>query len=607
LLEDYLSRRDEAAFAALVRRHGPMVWGVCRRVLGNFHVAEDAFQATFLVLVRKAASVVPREMLANWLYGVAHRTAVKARAAAARRKGRERQVTEMPDPSDSEHDPCRDVLPLLDEELGRLPDKYRDVIVLCDLEGKTRKEAARQIGVPEGTVAGRLARARAMLAKRLTQRGMALSGGALAAVLAREVASGGVPPSVVSSTIKAASLFAAGRAAATGVVSAPVAALTEGVLTGMLLNKLKLGVGVLFVGCAGLVALAAHLASAAVPSEGKEAPAAKTAPAKPNDPPPLRNKIVLFGAIRKLAAAGEEGESEIVKINPDGTGVETVAVVKNAGRMTGRVSPDGRRLAYGVRNRADPTKWETWVVEADGTRRQLPVGGEVVAWSPDGKSLAGRLFNDADRSYENWVIDVATGTKTALDLPKYDGVEDWSPKGDALAVMAANRARVLRHPTKGTYPLRQIDVTGPDGSKPKRLTTDPLFDNLYARFSPDGSMIAHYLRRHSADRTQVFESFVVRKRDGRDLVEAIRDDRIDADLKPVDSVPYPFYWSPSTAPGWSPDGKHLAGLFDNLRAVGGRVGGGRFALVIATADGKFVRGIDLTGVGFPFVCAIDWR
>ena len=247
LLADYIHRRDEAALAALVHRHGPMVWGVCRRVLHNYHDAEDAFQATFLVFVRKAASIASRELVANWLYGVAHRTALKARATAARRKGRERQVTAMPEPAAVEQDLWRDLQPLLDEELSRLPDKYRSVIVLCDLEGKTRKEAARQLGVPEGTVGGRLARARATLAKRLARFGLAVSGGALAAALAQSVASAGVPISVVSSTIKAASLFAAGPAAARGVISGKVAVLTEGVLKTMLLHQIKSGFAVFLV------------------------------------------------------------------------------------------------------------------------------------------------------------------------------------------------------------------------------------------------------------------------------------------------------------------------------------------------------------------------
>ncbi len=243
LLEDYLSRRDEAALAALVRRHGPMVWGVCRRVLGNHHDAEDAFQASFLVLVRKAASIVPRQMVANWLYGVAHQTALNARAAAAKRKGRERQVTEMPEPAVADQHLWDDLQPLLDAELSRLPDKYRAVIILCDLEGKTRKEAARQIGVPEGTVAGRLARARAMLAKRLARHGLAISGGALAAVLSQKVASATVPLAVVESTIKAASLVAAGA----GAISVKVAALTEGAMKAMLFTRLKSALAVVLI------------------------------------------------------------------------------------------------------------------------------------------------------------------------------------------------------------------------------------------------------------------------------------------------------------------------------------------------------------------------
>jgi RNA polymerase sigma factor (sigma-70 family) len=236
LLGCFIDHRDEAAFAAILKRHGPMVWGVCRRLLPH-HDAEDAFQATFLVLVRKAASVLPREMVANWLYGVAHRVALHSRRTTARRRSRERQVTPMPEPGVAEQEPWHDLLPLLDQELARLPDKYRVAIVLCDLEGKTRKEAARQLGCPEGTLAARLARGRVLLAKGLARQGFVVSGGAVAAVLSQSAASASVPPFVVSSTIKAASVFAAGQAA--GVVPARVAALAKGALKAMLLSKLR--------------------------------------------------------------------------------------------------------------------------------------------------------------------------------------------------------------------------------------------------------------------------------------------------------------------------------------------------------------------------------
>jgi RNA polymerase sigma factor (sigma-70 family) len=253
LLECFISCRDEATVAALVRRHGPMVWGVCRRVLRNHQDAEDAFQATFLVLVRRAAAIWPREMLANWLHGVAHQTALKARATGAKRQTREKQVNQMPEPkAEGEPDLWRDLQPLLDRELSRLPDKYRLAIILCDLEGTSRKDAAQQLGIPEGTLSSRLTTARTMLVRRLARHRLALSAGALAAGLSQNVAAGGPPPAVALSAIKAATLVAAGHAA-DGVVSAKVAALTDGVLKTMLLKKLTTLMGVLLlVGALGL-------------------------------------------------------------------------------------------------------------------------------------------------------------------------------------------------------------------------------------------------------------------------------------------------------------------------------------------------------------------
>jgi RNA polymerase sigma factor (sigma-70 family) len=284
LLEGFVSRRETAALEVLVHRHAPMVWGVCRRILANHHDAEDAFQATFIVLVRKAATILPREMVASWLYGVARQTALRARAAEARRQGRERQVQTMPEAAVEQEDPWRDLQPLLDEELSRLPDRYRLAIILCDLEGKTRKEAARQLGCPEGTLAARVARGRALLARRLAQRGVIGSGAALAGVLAQQAASAGVPAAVVDATIETVTQVVTGQAA-TGLISARVAILAEGVIKMMLLAKLKTILGTcLVVGLLLGLGLAYHALAA---DRAPAAPPEKPAPAADKTPPAL--------------------------------------------------------------------------------------------------------------------------------------------------------------------------------------------------------------------------------------------------------------------------------------------------------------------------------
>jgi RNA polymerase sigma factor (sigma-70 family) len=244
LLERFVAERDEAAVAALVRRHGPMVWGVCLRVLGNHHDAEDAFQATFLVLVRRAETIAPRERVGNWLYGVAHRTALKARALLAKQRTREKQMAALPEIGVESQQLRHDLHLVLDQELSRLPNKYRVAIVLCDLEGRSRTEAARQLGVPPGTLASQLTRGRALLARRLTRHGLALSGGMLVAALAEQTVAC-PPPFAMAATIKAVTAVAAGQAASTGAVSVHAAALTEGMVKTMTLSKIKIATGLL--------------------------------------------------------------------------------------------------------------------------------------------------------------------------------------------------------------------------------------------------------------------------------------------------------------------------------------------------------------------------
>jgi RNA polymerase sigma factor (sigma-70 family) len=245
LLERYVRQQDDMAFEALVRRHGPMVLGVCRRVLANAADAEDAFQATFLVLVRKAPTLRSPALVGNWLHGVACRTAQEALKAARRRRVKESAVIPRAEPPE---DPWAELRLVLDQELTRLPTKYRAVLVLCDLEGKTRNEAANALGCPEGTVASRLAGARATLARRLGRYRMGISAATMTGLLLPG-ASGSIPASLLAGTLQAARLWAADSVAAGGVISAEVAVLTKGVLKTMFWSKIKTAVAVIFVVC----------------------------------------------------------------------------------------------------------------------------------------------------------------------------------------------------------------------------------------------------------------------------------------------------------------------------------------------------------------------
>jgi RNA polymerase sigma factor (sigma-70 family) len=276
LLESFLARRDEAAFTTLVRRHGPMVLGVCRRILGNVADADDAFQAAFLVLVRKAPALRTRPVLGDWLHGVARRTALKARGAAAHRRVKELAAAR---PASAPGERRNDWLPLLDETLTRLPEKYRLPIVLCDLEGKTLREAAEQLGWPSGTVAGRLARGRALLAKRLLQGSQNLSGVGRAAL----------PAGLVQATVQAAGAVSGGKEAAS---FATAWTLAQGVLQTMFWNKLKLGALVLLSVVVIAGGLTVHVLAGGgrlQPTESPGGSAPSVALATPSDNQPIQD------------------------------------------------------------------------------------------------------------------------------------------------------------------------------------------------------------------------------------------------------------------------------------------------------------------------------
>ncbi len=281
LLERFAARRDEVAFEMLVRRHGPMVMRLCRRLLHHWQDAEDVFQATFLVLARKASTIRKRESVSSWLHGVAYRLAAKVRARA-------RQTT--PPTLRPGEEPARDlaadlswkeVRAVLDEELHRLPAKYRPPLLLHYLEGLTQEETARRLGCSLSTLKRRLERGREFLRGRLTRRGVVPAAPLVLALLAEGLAPAGVPPALRDATVRAAVVFAAGGQAA-GVISAPVGLLAGGLLKAMFQTKLKIITALLLtVGVTGAgVVWLLRPAEASAPVEKAEAVTA------PDDQPP---------------------------------------------------------------------------------------------------------------------------------------------------------------------------------------------------------------------------------------------------------------------------------------------------------------------------------
>jgi RNA polymerase sigma factor (sigma-70 family) len=330
LLDEFRAKRDEAAFTALLRRHGPMVLGVCRRVLRQQQDAEDAFQATFVVLARKAA-LIRTQAVGNWLYGVAYRTALKAKTMSAKRRLKERQAGLRPRPDTDEN--WQELLPLLDRELSRLPERYRAPVVLCELEGKSRKEAAEQLGLPEGTLSSRLARGRALLARRLGGRAPAAVG---VLTLARE-ASAGVP----------AGLLGSAAAAATGTATGRAGELASWMLRGMLLNKLlRTTALVLALAFAALGGGAGVYQTAAGQGEAARKGSADGG-AKPNQQTPTERELKLL-----------EGTWEMITVASDGKKQNTPAGRTTQLTFRGEaftLERDGKVIAKGTL-KVDPSK-----------------------------------------------------------------------------------------------------------------------------------------------------------------------------------------------------------------------------------------------------------
>ncbi len=493
LLERFVRQRDEEAFAELVSRHGPLVFGLCRRLLGNVQDAEDVFQATFLVLARKAATIRKPGALSSFLHGVAYRLARKAKAEANKRRIHEQQAA--PPANSAETDlSWREVRGVLDEELQRLPEKQRLPLVLCYLEGLTQDEASRHLGWPRGTLKRRLEAGRERLRLRLTQRGVTLGAGLFAIALTESATKGAVPAILRSVTVRTSMQFVNYETPA--IAATPAVLLAQGALQTMLTTKLKLGaMMILLLGC---VVTAAGLA---LPQVAPKNQLKSKAEAPPSVPPAKDEQVrkdrygdpLPPGALARLGTLRMRHSNHTAEavFTPDG---KTVIVSDWGGEIIFWDVATGRELR------------RLWA--ADG-----PVNGLALALSSDGKTLVAGGFG----RFSLW--DVATGKKLSqIEVPVGN---IWqlllTPDGKTLALhdeksillwdIAGNKmlhelkehkgpvARLALSPDGktlawGTWKDGHVHLWDIASAKEKSLISAGDNGVVYVAFSPDGKTLA---------------------------------------------------------------------------------------------------------------------
>jgi RNA polymerase sigma factor (sigma-70 family) len=460
LLKQLAIRQDETALICLMQRHSPLVWGVCQRVLQNEQEAEDAFQATFLVLLRKARSLDGRGSIGPWLHTVAYHLALKARTKVARRRAQERQVQAMRG-SEPTAEAWPELGPVLDEEVKRLPEKYRGPLVLCYLEGKTNEEAARELGRPLGSMSRHLARGLELLRERLLHRGQTFSSVGLAALLTANAAPA-APAAVMQETFTTAIGFVAGKTAV-GETAASATALAEGMLKTMFITKLKLAaLAALLLAMAGTgVGLFLHRALGESPlakdqAAAGEEPSADARPARKDraaadaygDPLPAR-ALARLGTWRFR----HEGSINSVAFAPDGKALASASSdgIRLWQLATGRelrrfhldqrstlgaiaISPDGKTIAAGIVSGTVDGRIRLWETETGRLVRELQGDKEQataqLVFSPTGKMLAAHSER-GDNAIALWDLD--TGKVVRKLLHANVGHVAFAPDGKTLA------------------------------------------------------------------------------------------------------------------------------------------------------------------------------
>lgn len=478
LLERFLGQHEEAAFAALVQRHGPMVLGVCRRILGNAADADDAFQVTFLTLASKARTLRHRPALSSWLYRVAYLVSLRARLRSVRRRAQESQVMVAAGADPASETARRELESMLDEELHRLPEKYRAPLVLCGLQGKTGDEAARALGWPIGSLSRRLAKGRELLRQRLARHGFAIPASGLA-VLLTENAVAAVPERLAETTVGHALLLATGQTVQAGGVGSGVAALLTETLRAMTMKKIKIaGVFLLVLGaCAAAAGMGlARLARTA----GDSQVVAFVAPAAADTELRKDDRFWLCARFPK----------KITAFRPDGKAQKDISHVFLCPPDT--MSPDRAQFVEHLATKAGSSIWIADCPERDSVkdvlegkvpvrnRKLLVESGFNAVWAPDGKRVIFQWFRDLDEISQIYAIEKDGTNLTRLTDHKPGAFLGRLSRDGHLAFFG------LRGEPGERY-CRDLVVTR--GTESKTIAEDiPLWDHAW---SPDGQIIAY--------------------------------------------------------------------------------------------------------------------
>jgi RNA polymerase sigma factor (sigma-70 family) len=593
LVREYVESRSETAFAELVRRFAPMVWGVCRRTVGHHQHAEDAFQAVFLVLVRKSTAIRPPSAVGGWLHAVAVYTSLRARAMAERRRQRESSGLPLPDRAASaEVEPADpDLLRVLDEEIARLPDKLRAAVALCELDGLGRREAASRLGIAEGTLSSRLAAARKQLAVRLRSRGLALGVGGIAAAIQGGPVTAAPPVSPS--------------------VSEPVSALADGAIRGMLLSSLQL----LTPGALAVVVLAVGLA--VYPSEaGEPQPVVRIARHSEHVPNATGPGTILIWV-----------DKTPLLLSPDGKELDSPGPIENVHfrveQGTAQLSPGGTRVAFEMQGKAVHVKRQKVVGPAAAMEfkaQSIPrtnLGILDLVGKKETKTLESvqlgsfRWLGDGTKLYlsgieirevpfvgllleksENWVYDPATSNRTPLNVPSGFFIRAIGPDGKSALV--DERKMTPTH----WHERAHIWTIGTDKPAPLLELNHSLWEPI-PRFSPDGKQLLCRVEHYGTYKTHP-QGIGFMREDFKFNHVVVIDLATNQQMVVKELGEKPEWKVVGLA--WSPDGRMIA-YVETKRPP--RPPGRNYRVVVADPDGKNSKVIH-TVEGDKFV-GFDWK